>query len=112
MPCSGLWIGGTQGTLAFDSWDGPVRHYRPDAEAPDVISCDNTLAYALELRDLIQAIETDGTPENSGENGLKNVGLGLAMYRSLADGTRHRFENGLPVAVAEDYQYSGPTGIR
>lgn len=112
MPCSGLWIGGTKGTVAFDSWDGPVRHYRPEAEEPDVISCDNTLAYALELRDLIQAIETDGTPENSGENGLKNVGLGLAMYRSLAAGTRHPFENGLPVGVAEDYQYLGPTSIR
>ena len=112
MPSSGLWIGGTQGTLAFDTWDGPVRHYRPETETPDTISSDNTLAYALELRDLIQAIETDGTPENSGENGLKNVGLCLAMYRSLAEGTRYPFEKGLPVGVAEEYQYIGPTSIR
>lgn len=112
MPCNGLWIGGTQGALAFDSWDGPIRHYRPDTEAPDTISCHNTLAYALELRDLIQAIETDGTPDNSGENGLKNVGLCMAMYRSLAEGVRYEFDNGLPVGVAEDYQYSGPTSIR
>lgn len=112
FPCNGAWIGGTEGTLTFDAWGGPVRYYRPDAEAPETILCDDTPAYVRELKDLIQAVETDGEPENSGINGKKNIGLCLAMYGSIERGERFAFTDGLPDGIAEDYQYLGPNAIR
>jgi predicted dehydrogenase len=112
FPCNGTWVGGTKGTLAFDAWNGPVSYHKPDATEPDLISCDPTSAYELELRDLLQAIASDNEPENSGLNGKKNIGLGLAMYHSMAQGQRIDFEDGLPIGVTGDYQYEGPFGIK
>ena len=108
----GAMICGTTGTLAFDSWDGPVCYYTPDADEPAMIPCDDTPAYVLELRDLIQAVESGGEPDNSGINGKRNIGLCLAMYRSIEEGRRFDFADGLPVDVTPDYRYLGPAGIR
>jgi predicted dehydrogenase len=112
FPCNGAWIGGTKGTVAFDGWGGPVRRYQPEITEPEVIPCDDTPAYVLELQDLIQAVETGGEPENSGLNGKKNVGLCLAMYRSIERGTRFLFTDGLPDDIAPEEQYLGPSAIR
>ena len=51
-----------------------------------------------------QAIETGDPPENSGVNGLKNVALGLGIYRSFETGRRLEYSGGLPVDLPEDYQ--------
>ena len=112
FPCRGSWIAGTEGTLAFDSWEGPVTHYLPDAETPRIIECDDTSAYALELRDLIASIENGTEPENSGANGMRNIALGLAMYRSIEEGRRLDFADGLPPDVPFDYQYRGPNAVK
>jgi hypothetical protein len=64
------------------------------------------------LLDLLQAIENDTEPDNSGVNGLKNLALGLAMYRSLETGRRLDFKDGLPVDVSMGYQYRGPFYVR
>ena len=77
-----------------------------------LITCGTTSAYTLELRDLLQAIAEDGEPENSGLNGKKNIGFGLAMYHSMAEGIRVDFENGLPKGIAGDYQYQGLFNVK
>ena len=64
-----------------------------------------------ELADLLDAVGDDGEPENSGRNGMCNIGLGLAMYRAIESGERFAFEAGLPVAVDDDYQYRGPNTV-
>lgn len=112
FPCRGSWVAGTGGTLSFDVWEGPVYHHLPDADAPRVIPCEQTDAYDLELRDLLHAVEQDIEPENSGINGLKNIALGLAMYRSIELGKRLDFKDGLPLEVPMDYQYSGPNNVK
>jgi predicted dehydrogenase len=108
----GATICGTTGTLSFDNWGGPVYHHHPDKESIEAIECLDTLAYKLELNDLIQAIASDGEPENSGLNGKKDLGLCLAMYRSMELGKRMDFTNGIPNEVALDWQYLGKNSIR
>jgi 1,5-anhydro-D-fructose reductase (1,5-anhydro-D-mannitol-forming) len=111
----GSWISGTEGTLCFDDWSGPVTIHRHDEPKPGVVSCDDLLgdgaAYDRELADLLDAVGDDGEPENSGRNGMCNIGLGLAMYRAIESGERFAFEAGLPVAVDDDYQYRGPNTV-
>jgi len=55
---------------------------------------------------LLTAIERGGEPENSGENGLKNVALGLGMYRAFETGQRIGYKEGLPLNtdMAGNYQ--------
>ena len=105
-------ICGTTGTLSFDNWGGPVYHHMPDRETPEVVECQDTLAYRLELQDLLDAIASGGEAENSALNGKKDLGLCLAMYRSMELGRRMDFNDGLPVDVADDWQYLGPNSIR
>ena len=64
--------------------------------------------------DFLAAVEDGAEPENSAPNGLRNIGLGLALYRSMELGQRVTFAAGLPDPrqVPEDYQYRGPSGIR
>ena len=112
FPCRGSWVAGTEGTLAFDVWEGPVYHHHPDLDEPRVLPCDDTYAYDLELLDLLNAIEHNHEPENSGINGMKNIALGLSMYKSIELGKRMVFENGLPVDLPTDYQYRGPNNIK
>jgi len=111
-PCQGSWIGGTEGTLAFDGWEGPVLHHVPGADAPHRIECEKTDAYSLELRDLVGGIDAGAEMENSGVNGMKNIALGLAMYRSIEQACRLEFENGLPTDLPLDYQYRGPNAVK
>ncbi|MFH1570124.1 MAG: Gfo/Idh/MocA family oxidoreductase [Gemmatimonadota bacterium] len=113
FPCRGSWVAGTTGTLAWDAWEGPVRHHQPGAD-PAEVPGDATSAYARELLDFLAAVESGGEPENSAVNGLRNIGLGLALYRSMELGERVAFSGGLPDPrqVPEDYQYRGPSSIR
>ena len=106
LPSMGYWIAGTEGALRFSGWGDSVQHYRHDGEEPEAVAATEGYAYHLELRDLLAAIETDGEPENSGANGLKNVALGLGMYRSFETGRRISYREGLPLQtdMAEDYQ--------
>lgn len=104
LPTRGYWIGGTEGGLRFGEWGGPVEHYRHDFGERALVECEPTNAYYLELCDLVQAIEGGGPPENSGTNGLKNVALGLGIYRSFETGRRLEYSGGLPVDLPEDYQ--------
>ena len=108
----GSWIAGTEGTLVFDAWDGPVRLYRTGAVEPRLVVCPSTSAYALELHDLLAAIESGAGPENSGINGLRNIGLDLAIYYSIATRQRLDFRDGLPLDVPADYQYRGASSIK
>ena len=108
---NGTTICGTTGSLSFTGWGGPVYLHRPDAAEPEEIGCDDTLAYTLELRDLIKAVASGGAPENSGLNGKKNYGLCLAMYRSMEEGRRVDFTDGIPDGIAGDWQYTGPAEI-
>ena len=97
MPTKSYWVAGTEGGLRFDVWGAPVLHYRPDADAPEEVAPEEGNAYTRELVDLLAAM--DGkieAPENSGRNGLENVGLGLAFYRSTESGQRVAFEDGVP----------------
>ena len=65
---------------------------------------DGENAYLLELADLLAAVRGEvGEPENSGRNGLENVGLGLAFYGSCESGRRIEFEDGIP-DLPEDYR--------
>ncbi len=111
-PSKGSWIAGTTGMLSFDSWDGPVNHHASGSDTPSIIPTEEVYAYDLELQDLITAIEGGGEPENSGMTGLKNIALGLAMYQSMESGQVVSFSDGLPVGVAEDYQYRGPNAFK
>jgi myo-inositol 2-dehydrogenase/D-chiro-inositol 1-dehydrogenase len=104
LPSMGYWLAGTEGALRFSSWGGPVEHYRHDFQEKQLVECEKTSAYYLELCDLIRAIEEGGEPENSPLNGEKNVGLGLAMYRAFETGRRVYFEKGLPLRLPATYQ--------
>jgi 1,5-anhydro-D-fructose reductase (1,5-anhydro-D-mannitol-forming) len=104
MPTMGYWVAGTKGGLRMDGWGGPVRLYRPGSDAPQEVACDPAQAYYLELCDLLQAMESGGEPENSGINGIKNVGLVLGLYHSVETGKRTEFQDGLPVGLPQDYQ--------
>lgn len=104
LPSRGYWIGGTEGGLLFSEWGGPVEHYRHDVAEPASVPGEEGYAYHRELCDLIEAIEADGEPENSGLNGLKNVALGLGMYRSFETGGRILYEEGVPMDMPGDYQ--------
>ena len=106
------WVGGTEGTLVLQAWDGPVRLFRPGGQEPELFPSPSPAAYDLELRDLLTAVESGEEPENSGVNGMRNIGLGLAMYQSIESGKRLDFRNGLPVDVSADYQYRGPSGVK
>ena len=88
LPTRGYWIGGTEGGLYFSAWNGAVAHYRHDRDEPEQVPAVEGYAHQRELRDLLAAIATGGEPENSGVNGLKNVALGLGMYRSFETGRR------------------------
>jgi predicted dehydrogenase len=110
-PSRGSWVAGTRGMLAFDEWDGAVTHHNPDADGPQVIGTEEVYAYDLELQDLVDAVEKDHEPENSGTVGLKNIALGLAMYRSIETGQAAGFTSGMPDDVPDDYQYRGPNAF-
>ncbi|MDP6776811.1 MAG: Gfo/Idh/MocA family oxidoreductase [Candidatus Latescibacteria bacterium] len=112
LPGLVYWVSGTSGALAFDGWDDPVKHHRPGAEEPELFPCSDVLAFELELADLFGAIENDTEPENSGITGLKNIALGLALYRSIETGQPMTFTDGLPDDVDRDYQYRGPNAIK
>lgn len=111
----GNWISGTQGTLHFTDWAGPIDVRGPGRNDSRSVSCDDLgagdEAYDRELEDLLVAIRDNASPENSGANGMANIGLGLALYQSIASGDRQVFADGLPVDVADDYQYRGPTDL-
>ena len=106
LPSRGYWIAGTEGGLHFSGWGDEVEHYRHDSEEPARVPATEGYAYHRELCDLLTAVEQDGEPENSGLNGLKNVALGLGMYRSFETGGRIRCTAGRPLAadMAGDYQ--------
>lgn len=112
FPCKGSWVAGTEGTLSFDVWEGPVLHHHPDLEEPRVLPCDAAYAYDLELLDLLNSIEGDHEPENSGINGMKNIALGLSMYKSIELGKRIEFKDGFPLELPFDYQYRGLNNIK
>ncbi len=105
LPARGHWIGGTEGGLRFDVWGGPVRLFRSGADEPEEVPpADGENAYVLELADLLAAVHGEvEEPENSGPNGLENVGLGLAFYRSCELGRRIGFRDGRP-DLPEDYR--------
>ena len=104
VPSRGYWIGGTAGGLRFDQWGKPVSLYRPEQDEPELIDAETNNPYTVELEDLLAAIRGDvEEPENSGRNGLENVGLGLAFHRSCEIGTRVSFTDGIP-DLPEDYQ--------
>lgn len=114
----GSWISGTEGTLCWDDWAGPVVVHRADAAETRVVPCDDLLepapgsaAYDRELADLLDAVRDDTEPENSPLNGMRNIGLGLALYRAIESGARIEFADGLPTGVADDYQYRGPNEV-
>jgi len=104
LPSRGLWIAGTEGGLHFSGWGDSVSHYRHDSEEPEQVPAREGYAYHRELGDLLKAISTGEEPENSGINGMKNVALGLGMYRSFEMGLRIDYRDGLPVDMAGDYQ--------
>ena len=97
-------MAGTEGGLRFTEWGGPVELYRHDMEDKELVTCEKLDPHYLELRDLIDAIETDGEPENSGLNGMRNAALALAMYQSCETGRRIEFKDGLPVDMPLDYR--------
>lgn len=104
VPSRGYWIGGTEGGLRFDQWGKPVSLYRLHQDEPELVEAEINNPYTVELEDLLAAIHGDqDEPENSGHNGLQNVGLGLAFYRSCETGTRVDFSDGIP-DLPEDYQ--------
>ena len=104
VPTGGYWVGGTEGGLRFTNWSGPVELYRGGATDAEQVECESPRAYWRELDDLVKAIETGGEPENDGQNGMKNVGLALAMYRSFETGQRVEFEDGLPQGMGGGYK--------
>lgn len=106
----GTWVAGTTGTLRFTDWTGPVFLHEPGQE-PRPFEAEDSLAYDRELADFLHAVESDAEPENSGLNGLQNLGLGLALYQSIASGQRMSFKDGMPIGVEDDYQYQGPNTV-
>jgi predicted dehydrogenase len=107
----GHWVSGTEATLRFERWEGPVWLHRPGASQPEMVPCPTDSAYALELEDLLQAITTGGRPDLDAANGQANVALGLAAYVSMATGEVVDLVDDLPVGVPDDYQYRGPSAL-
>jgi len=111
----GTWVSGTTGTLHFNDWGGPIDVRGPERDALRQQTCTDLgagdEAYDRELADLLNAVRDDGEPENSGGNGMRNIALGLALYRSIETGERFVFDDGLPVGLADDFQYRGPTEL-
>ncbi len=107
----GHWVSGTEASLRFERWEGPVWLHRPGASQPEVVPCPTESAYALELEDLLQAIASGTCPDLDAANGQANVALGLAAYVSMATGRVVDLVDGLPVGVADDYQYRGPSAL-
>jgi predicted dehydrogenase len=104
VPTKGYWVAGTEAGMRFDVWGGPVQLYRPDAHEPEAIEAEEGFPYTVELADLLAAVHGEvDEPENSGRNGLENIGLGLAFYRSCELGQRIAFDAGVP-DLADDYQ--------
>lgn len=96
VPTRGYWIAGSEGGLRFDGWGGPVQLYRRDTQEPEEVTCEEVHAYHLELKDLTDAIDgVRDRPENDGVNGLRNVGLGLSLYRAYETGARVHFADGV-----------------
>jgi hypothetical protein len=96
VPTRGYWIAGSEGGLRFDGWGGPIELYRRDADEVEHVECEQVYAYHLELEDLTDAIDGHKErPENDGINGLRNIGLGLALYRAYETGARVNFTDGL-----------------
>ena len=109
LPTRGYWVAGTEGGLRFDVWGGPVQHYRPDQDQPQEVAAEIGAPYTRELADLLAAVGGEvEAPENSGRNGLENVGLGLAYYRSTETGQRVPFREGVPdlPAAYQNTQFS------
>ena len=104
LPTRSYWIGGTEGGLYFSAWDGAVAHYLHGRDEPEQVPAAEGYAHQRELRDLLTAIATGSEPENSGVNGIKNVALGLGMYRSFETGRRVECAGGLPTGLAGDYR--------
>ena len=97
LPARGHWLAGTEGGVRFDVWGGPVQLYRSGADEPEEVPPEEGNPFVLELGDLLAAVRGEvEEPENSGRNGMENVGLGLAFYRSCESGRRIGFEDGLP----------------
>ncbi|MDA0334058.1 MAG: Gfo/Idh/MocA family oxidoreductase [bacterium] len=111
----GSWVSGTRGTLHFNHWEGPIDVHGPGREALRQEDCADLgagdEAYDRELADLLDSVRDDGEPQNSGVNGMRNIGLGLALYRSIETGERFLFEDGLPIGIADDFHYRGPTEL-
>ena len=111
----GNWVSGTSGTLHFSDWEGPIDVRGPGRDTVRQEVCTDLgagdEAYDRELADLLDAVHDDGEPENSGGNGMRNIGLGLALYRSIETGARFEFDQGLPCGIADDFQYRGPTEL-
>ncbi len=96
VPTRGYWIAGSEGGLRFDGWGGPIQLYRRDTEGAEEVECQDVYAYYLELKDLTDAIDGHSQrPQNDGVNGLRNVGLGLSLYRAYETGTRVPFTDGV-----------------
>lgn len=104
------WVAGTAGTLSFERWDGPVRLHRPGVPVTEFTSS-TVSAYTRELDDFLRAVDEGASPENSPQNGMRNIGLGLALYRCLETGRVLEFADGLPVDLDPDYQYRGPSSL-
>ena len=97
VPMRGYWIGGTEAGLRFDRWGQPVLLFRPDQDEPEEVPALEGNPYTVELDDLLAAVHGEvEAPENSGRNGLENVGLGLGIYRSAETGRRVDFADGVP----------------
>ena len=108
LPTRGHWLAGTEGGMRFDAWGKPLQLWRSGAEEPEEVPPeDGDNPYVLELADLLAAVRGEvEEPQNSGRNGMENVGLGLAFYRSCELGRRIEFEDGLP-DLPEDYRNTG-----
>jgi myo-inositol 2-dehydrogenase/D-chiro-inositol 1-dehydrogenase len=98
------WISGTEGGLEFSRVRGPLTRFRADVEPCETIPGDGGSAYSRELRDLIDAIEHDKQPENSGLSGLRNVAFALGLCRAHEESRTVAFRDGLPEGVRDDYQ--------
>ncbi len=101
---SDFWIAGTEGSVCWKGWGDPVEHHRHDFDEKKTVPSEPGSAYYHELCDLLAAIEHGGEPQNSLDNGLKNVALGLGLSRSIEMKQTIAFQGGLPRGVADDYQ--------
>ena len=92
--------------MRFDAWGQPVRLYRSGADEPEEVPPEGG-GERLPPGAGRPAGGGPGRgwrePQNSGRNGMENVGLGLAFYRSCELGRRIGFEDGIP-DLPEDYR--------